>query len=83
MSWKREIQLIDLDKTQRLEATCQKCGHSRYPNIHELATKQGLAYEYLDEVERNLICVNRGCDGRIRLALTHQGDTEGFVAGLA
>ena len=83
MSWKREIQLIDLDKTQRLEATCQKCGHSRYPNIHELATKQGLAYEYLDEVELFLICINRGCDGRIRLALSHHGDTEGCVAGLA
>lgn len=83
MSWKTEIQLIDLGSDQKLEATCTICGHSHYPNIHGLATKQGMAYDYLDEVERNLTCQNRGCPGSVRIALTSQGDTEGFVGGLA
>lgn len=83
MSWRTEIQLVDLDKTQKLEATCQSCGHSRFPNIYEIATRQGMAYDYLDEVERKLMCVNRGCPGRVRIALNHADDTEGFVAGRA
>lgn len=83
MTWKTEIQLVDLGSDQRLEATCETCGHSHYENIHALATKQGMAYDYLDEVERNLVCRNPGCGGRVRIALSHSGDTEGFVAGLA
>jgi len=38
---------------------------------------------YIDEVERLLTCKNRGCDGAVRIALSHQGETEGFVGGLA
>lgn len=83
MNWKTEIQLVDLGPEQKLEATCTVCGHSHYPNIHELGSKQGMAYDYLDEVERNLFCPNRGCSGKMRIALSHAGDTEGFVAGLA
>lgn len=83
MNWKTEIQLVDLGPEQKLESTCERCGHSCYENIHALATKQGMAYDYLDEVERNLICRNPACDGKVRIALSHAGDTEGFVGGLA
>lgn len=83
MSWKTEIQLIDLGNEQKLEVTCNTCGHSRYENTHVLASKQGMAYDYLDEVEGNLICHNQGCTGRVRIALSHAADTEGFVGGLA
>jgi len=83
MSWKTNIQLIDLDVSQRLEVTCKSCGHSRYESPHELTARQGLGHMYIDEVERLLTCKNRGCDGAVRIALSHQGETEGFVGGLA
>ena len=81
MNWKTEIQLIDLGNEQKLEVTCTACGHSRYENIHGLATKLGMAYDYLDEVERNLACYS--CRGSVRIALSSSSDTEGFVGGLA
>ena len=83
MNWKTQIQLIDLGPEQKLEATCTVCNHSHYPNVHALIAKQGMDMYYIDEVERNLVCQNQGCGGAIRLALSHAGDTEGFVAGLA
>lgn len=36
------------------------------------------AIDYLDVVESDLFCVNRGCTGKIIIALTHSGETEGF-----
>lgn len=83
MNWKTEIQLIDLGADQKLEVNCKVCGHSRYENPYMLCAKQGMSYDYLDEVESNLTCHKAGCFGSIRIALPAQGDTEGFVGGLA
>jgi hypothetical protein len=83
MNWKTEIQLLDLADNCKLEVTCKKCGHSRYENKYLLITKYGLDFQYMDEVERLLSCHQRGCDGDVRLALSAQDETEGFVGGLA
>ena len=83
MNWKTEMQLMDIPETQRLEVTCTACGHSRYENAYQLAKHFGMSFEYLDEVERTLICGNRGCHGPVRLALSTDEETEGFVGGMA
>ena len=82
MNWKTEIQLVDV-ADQRIEVTCQKCSHSRYENPYLLIKKYGLDFSYMDEVERLLPCGNRGCDGEVRIALSAEEETEGFVGGLA
>ena len=79
MNWKTEIQLIDLGNEQKLEVTCTACGHSRYENIHGLATKLGMAYDYLDEVERNLACYS--CRGSVRIALHRHQIPKGLLVG--
>ncbi len=83
MSWKTEIQLMDLNQSQRLEVTCTVCGHSRYENSYRLVRRYGFGFEYLDEVERLLVCGQQGCLGTVRLALSTEEETEGFVGGLA
>ncbi len=83
MNWKSEIQVLDLEQTEKIEVTCRKCGHSRYESPYMLVKKYGLDYQYLDEVERLLTCHNRGCNGDVRIALCAQDETEGFVGGLA
>ena len=83
MNWQTEIQLIDLDQNQRIEVTCKSCGHSRYEIPYLLIKKYGMDFCYLDEVERFLTCHNRGCNGNVRIALSMQDETEGFVGGLA
>ena len=75
MNWKTEIQLIDLDRAQKLEVTCKSCGHTRYENPYLLCTKMGMSFDYLDEVERNLSCHKQGCNSPVRIALSGQGDT--------
>ena len=30
MNWKTNLQVLDLDATQRLEVTCKVCGHVHY-----------------------------------------------------
>lgn len=82
MSWKTNIQLIDLDPNQKLEVTCKSCGHSRYERVFLLCTKMGMGFEYLDEVERKLFCQKAGCQGAVRIALTNKSEVEGFIGGL-
>lgn len=83
MNWQREIQLTDLDRSQKLEVTCKRCGHSRYEEPHDLVEKYGLHFAYIDEVAKVLMCHKRGCRGRVRLSLSTESETEGFVGGLA
>ncbi|MEP4703428.1 MAG: hypothetical protein ABJZ62_01115 [Hyphomicrobiales bacterium] len=83
MSWLSDIQLRDLEAEQRLEITCKKCGLTRYENPHELLMSEVMQFAYLDEVQDTLTCKAWGCHGRIRLALSSESETEGFVGGLA
>lgn len=81
MNWKTQIQLIDI-ADQKIEVTCKSCGHSRYENPYLLIKKCGLDFSYMDEVERTLVCHNRMCGSDVRIALSTEEETEGFVGGL-
>lgn len=83
MNWKTELQLRDLDIGQRIEATCKSCGHTHYLDVHTLLTQPELQFIYMDELERMSACRARLCQGLVRLALVHDGETEGFVGGIA
>ena len=73
MNWKTAIQVRDLSPEDRLELTCRKCGHLRYLT----------AMLYLDEVEARALCSQHGCKGQMRIALPAQGETSGFIGGIA
>jgi hypothetical protein len=81
MSWKTDLQIMDLEPNAKLEVTCKKCSASRYEYPAMLISKMGLDFQYLDEVERLLYC--NACRGDVRIALSAKGETEGFVGGLA
>ena len=83
MNWQTNLQVRDLDETQRLEMTCKSCGHVHYLTKHLLTKSLEREFLYLDEVERETICRARGCRGAVRLALVRSGETSGFVGGLA
>lgn len=83
MNWKREITLLDLDDDTEIEITCRRCGIMRYRRPVELLKDDELAHAYLDEVESHLRCDVRACRGAVRLAIVHDGLTEGFVGGMA
>ena len=83
MSWKQNIQLLDLGDGQPLEVTCRKCGHSRYEQPSELLRRDELKHAWLDEVEAALTCKQRGCHAPMRIALSTETETEGFMGGLA
>jgi hypothetical protein len=82
-SWKDTLQIGDLDPDQRLEITCKRCGHVHYLTVALLLGAGGRLTLYLDEVERRTMCKARGCRGSVRMAFSHQGDTSGFVGGMA
>lgn len=83
MSWKDQIQVCDLETTDRLELLCRKCGHLRYLTGAELLARRSASRLTLAEVEVRARCRQRGCGGRMRLAMPDQGDTVGFVGGIA
>lgn len=83
MNWKSNLQVLDLGHGDRLEMVCRKCGHLRYLTGEQLQARKGAARLYLDEVEARARCTQRGCDGKMRMAMPHQGDTSGFVGGIA
>jgi hypothetical protein len=82
MNWKTDLKLADLDAATRLEVTCERCGLCRYEPLAALVRRPELAQAYLDEVEHALRCSNRFCRGAVRVALTHDGKTEGFAGGM-
>ena len=83
MSWKTNLQLRDLDDDQPIEVTCRICGHTRYALPQVLKQREDLKHAYLDEVEAALSCKQRGCHGAVRIALSTDAETEGFMGGLA
>ncbi len=83
MSWMRNIQVRDLDDTQRLEMTCKSCGHVHYLTRAMICVAPEREFLYLDEIERETICRARGCRGDVRLAMQSKSKTSGFVGGLA
>ena len=84
MNWKANLQILDLDPEQRLEATCKDCGHVHFITPAQVI-RQGAerSFLYVDELERETICKARGCRGQVRLAMVRSGETSGFVGGLA
>jgi hypothetical protein len=83
MNWKTSLQVRDLDPTQRLEVTCKVCGHVHYLTAAAIMKSPEREFLYLDEVERETVCRARGCHGSVRIALVRQGETSGFVGGMA
>lgn len=83
MNWKTDLQLRDIASNQRIEATCRKCGHTHYVDKAALLRQPELQFIYMDELERMTMCKARRCGGGVRIALVHEGETEGFVGGLA
>lgn len=83
MSWKSELRLSDLDPGASIEATCLRCGLTRVRPASELQARPQCLALHLDELEKRLICPDRTCRGRMRLAIEHQHRVEGFVGGMA
>ena len=83
MNWKTDLKLADLDAATRLEVTWKRCGLCHYEPCAALMRNPELAQAYLDEVEHALRCSDRFCRGAVRVALIHDGKTEGFVGGMA
>ena len=82
MSWMRNIQVRDLDDIQRLEMTCRRCGDVRYLTKAMICVSVEREFLYLDEVEKETLCRQRGCDGGVRLSLAHGRAVSSFVGGL-
>lgn len=83
MNWKTDLKLSDLEDAAPVEITCRTCGQTRTEPAAALLRTPGLEQAYLDEVERALRCAGRFCRGPVRIALIHDGKTEGFVGGTA
>jgi len=82
VTWKAEIQLLDLDHKDRLEACCKKCGYTWYELPEGYFHKPYIAQLFLDEFEAKLGCKQWNCKGEIRIALSNEAETEGFQGGL-
>ena len=81
VNWKPELQVRDLEPEQRLEMTCETCGHVHYLiPVEIMASPNG---EFLNEVERETYCKARRCLGTVRMAIIRKDSASGFVGGMA
>ncbi|HEV2501498.1 MAG TPA: hypothetical protein VGV39_00385 [Mesorhizobium sp.] len=83
MNWKRNIQVRDLDESDRFEMRCKTCKHVTYLTRSMICTSPEREFLYLDEVEAGEVCKARGCRGAVTLSRASKGDTSAFVGGLA
>ncbi len=81
MSWKRELQLRDIDYVERVEITCKMCGLFQPQDPQKLIDHFGLDMR-LDEVEELIKCQKWGCGGDVRLTLPTENKLEGFQGGM-
>lgn len=83
MNWKTDLKLADLDGATPVEIACRSCGQTRTETAAALMRRPEFEQLHLDEVERALTCASRTCRGPVRIAVIHDGKTEGFVGGMA
>ena len=83
MGWKAKLQLLDMAPHQRIECRCKSCSYVWYELPAHHLHKSHVRQLCLDQFERRLRCQQWNCKGRIVIALTNEGETEGFQGGLA
>lgn len=83
MSWKAQLQVLDLSDDDRIELTCRICGRVRWLPVPDLKARKDVPRLTLLEVEGRARCRQRVCGGAMRLALPRKGATKAFVGGLA
>jgi hypothetical protein len=83
VNWKTDLQVRDLEQSQKLEMTCRVCGHVHYLTAAQITSEPEREFLYLDEVERDSICKSRKCYGKVRMALIRKEAASGFVGGMA
>ncbi len=83
MSWKTQLQILDFEHEDRLEARCTRCGYTWYEQPCVYYHKSHIRQLYVDEFESRMRCKQWNCQGSIKLAQSHNEETEGFQGGLA
>jgi len=83
VSWKRNLQILDFNSDDRLEARCKKCGYTWYETPCVYYHKSHIRQLFVDEFEKRLRCKQWNCKGQIALSITTDEETEGFHGGLA
>jgi len=83
MAWKKQLQLLDIDPSQRIECRCTGCRYVWYELPSSHLHKSHMRQLCLDEFEKRLYCRQWNCKGRIVIALNNEQETEGFQGGLA
>ncbi|MEZ5877942.1 MAG: hypothetical protein R3D43_09405 [Tepidamorphaceae bacterium] len=76
-------QIRDLAENQRLEATCKRCGNVHYIDLPRLQAEASLAFPSISINWKRRPHAGREGAGQVRLSLIFDGDTKGFVGGLA
>lgn len=66
-----------------MELICKQCGAVQIKYASDYQACIEFTFAWLDEIDRDEICKQRGCYGHIRLAPYHKSEQSGFVGGLA
>ena len=83
MSWKCEIQLLDLDPAERVEITCRRCSRVTLTGAAQLARTLGDRRLFLDEVEAQLLCSISWCAGPVVVAIPITDSGATFAGGMS
>lgn len=83
MTWKQQLQILDFEAKDRLQARCKSCGFTWYEQPVVYYHKSHIRALYVDEFEKRLRCKQWNCKGSICISMTSEHETEGFQGGLA
>lgn len=83
MTWLEDTALRDLDESVVLEAVCMRCLYMWRQSPLHLLLKVEHRDVRLNEVAKHLACPRPGCRHvGVRLTLTRNEETSGFVNGM-
>lgn len=82
MGWREDLKLSDIDDATEIEVECRKCGKHRYYWPRELRAMGRMQHLFMSEVQAALPCLDKTCDGKVRVQLMHDHLNQGFVAGM-
>ena len=84
MAWQDDLSLRDLDDSQRIEAVCLGCRHTRQMTPVQLMLQPEMHRDArISEAAAVVTCQRPGCRHiGVRLTLLRQDDVSSFVSGM-
>ena len=82
MGWRAEMRLADVAPEYEIEVECRRCHKSYMRWPADLMTDEANKDLFMDQVQANLKCRDKYCQGKVKIALLYDHMVTSFIGGM-